>query len=98
MRENIYDILHQRKHVLTHNNNKVIRVSRKGYKNKLYFFDNYSKNKKQRALIWITDDDIIIQISTGLIDLIVETVGFIEIIRKLKTADKINNYILFLKL
>jgi len=98
IKENVYDISTQQRFKLTYNSaNKLIKIDRKTYKNRLYFLDEYAIDP-DRDFIWITDDDYVIQIDDRVLEIIVDTENFINQMRDLKTADKITNYIKFLQL
>lgn len=97
IKENIYDVVSQDQYKIVYTGNKVLSIDRLDHKNKLYFFDDYVKFA-DRDFIWITEDDFIIEIDDSVLKLFTRVDGFIQNIRKLKTEDKIKNYISFLQL
>jgi len=98
IKENIYDVSTQQRYKIVYNSgNDLVKINRKLYRNKLYFFDDYT-TMYNRDFLWITNDDKIIHIDDEIVELIVSTDNFIKKLRILKTEYKILNYITFLRL
>ena len=98
-KEYIYDIRTQNRYQVAYNeSNEIIKINRKCYQNKLYFFDDYSDEYSQRDFMWITDDSRVIEIDDFLLNLMTNTELFMDKMRELATYEKITNYISFLKL
>ena len=96
-KETIYEVCTQKRYVVKYNDDGVININLKDYRNKLYFFDDYVKFT-DRDFIWITDDSKVVQINNSVLKLLIDVEDFIGKMRGLKTEEKINTYISFLQL
>jgi hypothetical protein len=68
------------------------------HKNKIYYYYDYDKpQNKHKDIVWISDDNYIIEIDDTFMKYI-KNIEFFDKLRELKTRDKILNYLNYLEL
>jgi hypothetical protein len=97
--EYIYDTKFHRRYKLEYDRDtkEIKSINKKDYKNTLYFYENYVSMHSNEDIIWITDDNHIVEMNHGVFNLS-HNIDFFKTLRLLKTREKIVNYTKYLLL